>query len=92
MLRFHNLGPKPYHLPGNKEALSTRSSLLYCHHFSLALFHNQAAGQKGSPAPGEPLVTPHHSGSLQLAGSESVAGGRGGGGQRGVGEVGRHCL
>lgn len=39
--------PKHYHLPGNKEALSTGSSLLYCYHFSFAFFHNQAAGQKG---------------------------------------------
>ena len=27
--------------------------------FHLLSFHNQAPGQKGSPAPGEPSVTPH---------------------------------
>lgn len=56
---FRRLGrrPKPYHLPGNKEALSTGSSLLYCNYFSFAFFPQAGPRAEGKPSSPEPPVT-----------------------------------
>lgn len=67
--RLHSAPILPF--PGNKEARSTGSTLLYCYHFSFAFFHNQAPGQKGRLLSHQ---SPHTDGAAPScpAGSEST--------------------
>lgn len=69
--------PKSYHLPRNKEVLSTRSSLLYCNHFSLAFFPQ--AGPRAEGKPSSPRAISHPTLAMAAlsgpAGSQNAAGG-----------------